>query len=248
MSSTVISLTYSKVRLSPQRYRCCKSRRETRPSRRSNISSAGWAGRVGFERFMRWLGPDEELANQTYESIRSRLIAMFKARRCVFAEDLADATIERVARKMSDLTFRFSGDPVLFCYGVAKKIYLENQRRIMIDRKISASSLAVDPVNPDLEDMLQALDEALSMISHSDRELILDYYSGGTEKNKIDHRRALADKLGIGSNTLRLRVFRIRKEIKNYMLQFSAHTYRVPSERLKLLTFQNRNVLRHSDS
>ncbi len=197
MSSTVISLSQANV----------------------HIDFTGWTNGVAFERLMRWLGPDEERAGQKYESIRNRLIAMFKARRCVFAEDLADATIERVARKLSDLTFRFSGDPALFCFGVAKKIYLENQRQILLDHRISAASPASDPINPDLEDMLKELDAALSTISQSDRELILDYYSGGCERNKINHRRALARQLGIGSNTLRLRVFRIRKEIKNYMLR-----------------------------
>lgn len=202
MSSTVLSLQHSNL-----------------------SSSAGWSSGAAFDRFIRWLGPDEELAAQKYKSIRSRLIMMFKARRCVFAEDLADATIERVTRKLSDLNFRFSGDPALFCYGVAKKIYLENQRQIMIDHRISTSSPAVDPANPEWENMLKQLDEALSTISQSDRELILSYYSGDSEKTIINHRRALAEKLGIGLNTLRLRVFRIRKEIKSYMLQSSAHTH-----------------------
>src|SRR5690348_11360969 len=109
MSSTVISLQHSKVHISPERYQHCKSRRE-------HSRSGGWSSGAAFERFIRWLGPDEELAAQKYKSIRSRLIVMFKARRCVFAEDLADATIERVTRKLSDLNFRFSGDPALFCY------------------------------------------------------------------------------------------------------------------------------------
>lgn len=218
MSGTVISLSNSKVHLSPERYRRYKSRRERRSSPSSHISSAGWSSGAAFERFMRWLGPDEELAGQKYESIRTRLIAMFKARRCVFAEDLADATIERVARKLSDLTFRFTGDPALYFYGVAKKIYLEYQRKIMVEHRGSASSPSRDPIDPDLENMLSQLDEALSTIPKSDRELILRYYSGSA-KNKINHRRTLAQQLGISTNTLRLRVFRIRKEIKTYMLR-----------------------------
>jgi hypothetical protein len=53
-------------------------------------------------------------------------------------------------------------------------------------------------------------------------ELILKYYSGG-EKNKIN-RQALAKQFGIGANALRLRVFRIRKAIKNYILQANTNT------------------------
>jgi len=53
-------------------------------------------------------------------------------------------------------------------------------------------------------------------------ELILKHYSGG-EKNKIN-RQALAKQFGIGANALRLRVFRIRKAIKNYILQANTNT------------------------
>jgi len=53
---------------------------------------------AAFERFLCWLGPDPESAGRKYELIRGRLIMMFRARRCVFAEDLADTTFERVAR------------------------------------------------------------------------------------------------------------------------------------------------------
>src|SRR6185295_1012831 len=150
---------------------------------------------AAFDQFLCWLGPDAEAAGRKYESIRGRLIMMFKARRCVFAEDLADATIERVARRLGDRPIGFTGDPALYFYGVAKKIYLEYQRKIAIEHRRSDSSPAIHGDNPDLEDMLNQLDEALSTISKSDRELILRYYSG--EKNKIN-RRALAQQCGIG--------------------------------------------------
>lgn len=191
-------------------------------AQRQLTTTDGCLNPAAFEQFLCWLGPDAEAAGRKYESIRGRLIMMFKARRCVFAEDLADATIERVARKLSDLSIGFTGDPALYFYGVAKKIYLEHQRKIAFDHRTSESSRAISGDNPDLEDMLDQLDEALSTISKSDRELILKYYSCG-EKNKIN-RQALAKQFGIGANALRLRVFRIRKAIKNYILQANTNT------------------------
>lgn len=176
---------------------------------------------VDFEQFLGWLGPDAEAAGRKYESIRSRLITMFKARRCVFAEDLADVTIERVTRKLSDRTFGFTGDPALYFYAVAKKIYLEYQHKVITDYRRSAIWPAARTNHPDLENMLEQLDEALNTLRESDRELILRYYSG-TGKQKISHRRALAEQFSIGPNALRLRVFRIRKEIKNRMLRSCA--------------------------
>jgi DNA-directed RNA polymerase specialized sigma24 family protein len=188
-------------------------------SQRQQLTVDGWLNPAAFEQFLCWLGPDTEAAGLKYESIRDRLIMMFKARRCVFAEDLADATIERVAGKLKDLSSGFTGDPALYFYGVAKKVYLEYQRKIAIDYKRSESWRSITSGTPDLEDMLEQLDEALNTITRSDRELILRYYGGG-ENNKIN-RRALAEQFGIGANALRLRVFRIRKALKNYMMRSS---------------------------
>lgn len=186
-------------------------------SRRRQIRYEGQLNAGDFERFLYRLGPDPETAGQKYESIRGRLITMFRARRCASAEDLADATFERVARKLSDLTTEVTGDPARYFYGVAKKIYLEYRREITANQWKSRF-LLTSTDNQDLEFMLNKLDEALSTIPEPDRELILSYYTGDG-KTKINRRRALAAQSGIGTNALRLRVFRIRKEIKNYILK-----------------------------
>ena len=201
---------------------------------RSAVSLAGSkvhdarANAAAFERFLCWLGPDPESAGRKYELIRSRLIMMFKARRCVFAEDLADTTFERVARKLTDLTTEFTGDPARYFYGVAKKVYLEYQHEIMTKRMRVEYSLTTSTEDPDLENMLKQLDAALSAIPKSDRELILNYYTG-SGRNKINHRRALAKQFGLQANALRLRVFRIRREIRNYILQSPSRCCNGPS-------------------
>jgi DNA-directed RNA polymerase specialized sigma24 family protein len=187
-----------------------------RPSGRLHARS-GWSNATHFKDLLGWLGPNSEAAGRKYEDIRGRLIVMFRSRRCVFAEDLADATFERVAQKLACLTHTFRGDPALYIYGVAKKIYLEYQRKIRTAPLNSDFCHQPSADNEDLENMLLRLDEALSAIPKSDRELILSYYSG-SKRNKIVQRRALAQQFGLGSNALRLRVFRIRREIKNNML------------------------------
>lgn len=175
----------------------------------------GGTNAAAFERFLCWLGPDPESAGRKYELIRGRLVRMFRARRCVFAEDLADTTFERVARKLNDLTTHFTGDPTRYFCGVAKKVFLEYQREVMTQRKAEWLS-PVSVEDQDLENMLKQLDDALSAIPKSDRDLILTYYTD-TGRNKINHRRALAKQFGIRPNALRLRVFRIRRVIENYI-------------------------------
>lgn len=188
------------------------------PAACKQVHSDGHLNAAAFERFLYWLGPDPESAGRKYELIRGRLIMMFRARRCVFAEDLADTTFERVARKLTDLSTEFTGDPARYFYGVAKKVYLEYQHEIISKRKRVGSIITTSTEKEDLERMLEQLDDALSVIPKSDRELILTYYTD-SGRNKINHRRALAKQFGIGPNALRLRVFRIRREIKNYLLR-----------------------------
>lgn len=188
--------------------------------RGSNVHD-GRVNAAAFERFLLWLGPDPESAARKYELIRGRLIMMFRARRCVFAEDLADTTFERVARKLASLTTEFTGDPARYFYGVAKKVYLEYQHEIRTTRIRVDYPSTPSAEDPDLENMLKQLDTALNAIPKSDRELILNYYTG-SGRNKINHRRALAKQFGLGPNALRLRVFRIRKLIQNQMLEQGA--------------------------
>lgn len=181
----------------------------------------GAANAAAFEKFLYWLGPDPESAGRKYELIRNRLIMMFRARRCVFAEDLADTTFERVARKLSVITSEFTGDPARYFYGVAKKVYLEYQHEIIARNTRSRTSFPEKSDDTELENMLEQLDKALDKLSKSDRELILTYYTG-SGKTKINHRRDLAKQFGLGLNALRLRVFRIRREIENHMSETTA--------------------------
>jgi DNA-directed RNA polymerase specialized sigma24 family protein len=207
---------------SPQTYQWQAKSNRAESSRWRRRAANGWINVAEFDQLLGWLGPDAETAGRKYEDIRGRLIVMFRSRRCVFAEDLADATFERVAQKLAYLTDSFIGDPALYIYGVAKKIYLEYQRKIRIAPSNSDFVYQPSADNENLENMLLRLDEALSAIPKSDRELILSYYSG-SKQDKIVQRKALARQFGLGPNALRLRVFRIRREIKNYMLQSNSN-------------------------
>jgi hypothetical protein len=93
---------------------------------------------------------------------------------------------------------------------VAKKIYLEY---------IRATAVRPAPPRPeikeDLEESLRHLDYALSKLTEADRELILSYYREDG-RCKVDHRKVLADQLGLHLNALRLRVYRIRSQLRGY--------------------------------
>jgi DNA-directed RNA polymerase specialized sigma24 family protein len=188
------------------------------PSRRRLSDPA--VNRASFEQFLAWLGPDPDTAGRHYELIRQKLITIFKCRGCTCPEDLADATFDRVSRKLPEIQASYSGEPARYFYGVAKKIYLEHRRQVP-EQPLSREYAPSDgPADQRVEHMLECIDLALSTLQEADRELILSYYSG-TGQERINARKALAQQLGLPLNALRLRMFRIRSQIRDYVLRLS---------------------------
>jgi hypothetical protein len=168
-----------------------------------------------FDELLSWLGPDPEAAGMQYELIRARLITIFRCRGCLCPEDLADATFNRVSRKLTHIKPRYSGSPARYFYGVAKKIYLEHRNCVAKERITSQQHSQEEP-----ERMLEYLDEALNMLDPADKELVLEYYEHEGQR-KIDHRKELARRKKIEPNALRLRVHRIRSALRRHVLDRS---------------------------
>jgi DNA-directed RNA polymerase specialized sigma24 family protein len=57
------------------------------------------------------------------------------------------------------------------------------------------------------------LDSCIGKLNVEARDLIREYYRD-ERRAKIDHRKSLADRLGITLNTLRMRAHRIKKELE----------------------------------
>lgn len=164
-----------------------------------------------FNELLSWLDPDPEAAGRQYELIRQRLIALFTRRGCLFPEEFADVTINRVTRKVPQIKSCYVGSPARYFYGVAKKVYLEYIRRVPVQKVFPIPS-----VKEDQEELFQLLDYALDKLEQADRELVLSYYQGDGHM-KIDYRKALAEQMGLTLNTLRLRVYRIKSQIRSYL-------------------------------
>ena len=180
--------------------------------------------REGLGLLLNWLGPEPELAGQRYELIRQKLITMFAARSCICPEDLADATFDRVARKLPTLLADYEGDPAPYFYGVAKKIHLEYCSKPLSFRfsgDLSGNEAITGAQAADEEHlrMLEKIDEALSELSAIDREIILRYYAACDGREKIEERRALARQFGMRPGVLRLRAFRIRSRVRDYVVR-----------------------------
>jgi RNA polymerase sigma factor (sigma-70 family) len=166
-----------------------------------------------FEKLLNWLNPDRETAGQRYEFIRTRLIKIFYARGCYQAEEMADETMDRVAKKIDTLFGTYEGDPALYFYAVAKNVlreFLRNPRHTELS-----------PILPDIEtspadnneDYYNCLDSCLEKLSEEQRTFILDYYTDN-KGAKVQRRKNIAASLDISAKALRIRAYRIREGLR----------------------------------
>ena len=168
-----------------------------------------------------WLNPNPDEAGKKYEEIRRHLIKIFTCRGCHCAEELADETINRVARKVQEVAAGYVGDRSLYFYGVARNVHLEYVRTRAVP----------DPPPPpeprtESDREYECLERCMEILSAANRELILEYYREDKQA-KIDHRIELARRAGIGLNALRIQVCRITATLQKCVIECVAQKRQV---------------------
>lgn len=170
--------------------------------------------REGFDALLATLDPDRDQAAEKYETIRRKLIRLFEWRGCEFPEDLADETINRVARRMAEGVEVRSADPFGYFCGVAHLVYKEVWRRAAREQKARDSG-DWPPIPPDEEPddrRLTCLRKCLEQLSSDQQRLLLQYHQG---EDNIRNRKELCEELGIPINALRIRVHRVRRKLED---------------------------------
>jgi DNA-directed RNA polymerase specialized sigma24 family protein len=170
-----------------------------------------------FQQLLGFLSSNPDEAGKRYEEIRLRLIKIFTCRGSKVPEELTDQTINRVARKVPEISKTYVGNPYLFFYGVARKIFLESVRK-----RPRPLPLPDQEPGEDKELKLDCLDQCMQKLTPRNRELILEYYQG-EKGDKILRRRNLAGRLGVESNALRIRAHRIRNNLQKCVFECVEH-------------------------
>lgn len=175
-----------------------------------------------FDRLLSSLDEDRECAGQKYEILRRKLLEFFAARSSRAPDELADETLNRVARKIAE------GETIenlnKYCYGVAKFLWFEAVRRqnkepVGFDDEFSASTNYDTDDEEEREQQRQAherrlecFEECLHKLPDETRLFIIEYYR--EEKGlKIERRKEQAARLRTTLNALRLRASRLRREL-----------------------------------
>ena len=165
--------------------------------------------REELESLLAWLDPDPTYAVIKFEAIQRGLIVRFLNRGCMDAETLADKTIDRVAKKVAEISGNYTGSPASYFHGVAKRVFLEYCR----ERRVQARKPPPEPEPTFGEIYYECLGFCLGQLVSEKRELILRYYSE-MRKAKIESRKGIRYEMGLKPDALRVRTHRIRKTLE----------------------------------
>jgi RNA polymerase sigma factor (sigma-70 family) len=177
-----------------------------------------------FQRLLDWLDEGADSDGQKYLEMHRRLASYFDRKNCSAPDELADETLNRVARRLEEEGVIEGDAPARYCYIVARFIFMEHLRETQRDgalaNELRQQPHADDPAAPGADDerkmkeqRLNCLELCLSKLEPLSREIITRYYVGKA-RVKIEHRRALAEELGITVNALSVRACRIRDKLE----------------------------------
>jgi DNA-directed RNA polymerase specialized sigma24 family protein len=170
---------------------------------------------IAFTRLLEWLATGTGSPGEQYVDVRRRLVAYFERRNRPAAEDLADETLSRIGRTLEQGGVIRTKPPIRYGYVVAKFVLLEDLRRdrrsVEFDEERTAG-ITSDDSSSGREQRLECLDRCLRALPADQRELVVEYYREA-HPHRIDHRRRMAERLGISKNALAVRAFRIREAL-----------------------------------
>jgi DNA-directed RNA polymerase specialized sigma24 family protein len=182
-----------------------------------------WSAEHGaFRKFLNWLDEGLDSGGQKYIEMRRRLVQYFERKNCPAPDDLADETLQRVSRRLSEEGEIRDTSPAHYCYIVAKFVFLEYRRspgRVQVSLETVsnlrdvAPSIAAPPAVEEQGIRLNCLEKCLQKLPSDHRDLILEYYRD-ERRSKIECRRRMAARLGVTMNALTIRACRIREKLE----------------------------------
>ena len=172
-----------------------------------------------FDALLAFLHPDPRAAASEYLKLRQRLVHFFEWRGCPGADDCADETLDRVARKAAAGFETPPAKPYTFVHAVAINVARESWRSPGgRETPLDASAPSLRAIEMDAAAAsekarrLDCLDRALERLPRASRELLLEYHRSSSGTN-IGRRLRMAQTLNVPVTALRLRVFRLRRQL-----------------------------------
>ncbi len=169
--------------------------------------------REALEKLLEYLDGDRERASEKYRDLQRKLIALFEWRSCSAPEELADETLNRVARKLEQGLEIKTREPFRYLRGVALNLVKEDYKRAVREREAFEDyrhQQTRQEAGDESDERKAVLDRCLAELESKERALILNFYQG-EKSTRIANRRRQAEELGISRTALRIRAHRLRK-------------------------------------
>ena len=154
-------------------------------------------------------------AGEKYLRLRKNLVRFFETRGIASAEEAADETLNRLARKL-DGGEQFE-NVNSYALGIARMLALELRKSPAQKTSNELPEIGVSPFDAECEEKeikLSCLDDCLKNLPPENREIIVGYYQG-ERREKIENRERIAAKLDIPNNALRNRAVRLRDKLES---------------------------------
>jgi len=188
---------------------------ESPPPQMARTRPAGDPANAAFVALLERLGNDGERPEAVYERLRGRLITYLRLHLPAEADDLADRTLDRMARRIHDGTS--VQNVYSYALGVARMLVHEARARYSREQQsiLQQAPLLDAPPSEEGESevVLSALQGCLEHLGKAAADLILAYY-GGEGAARIESRRRMAQELGLSMNALRNRALRLREALE----------------------------------
>lgn len=192
-----------------------------------NKKHAGWSlTDEALEHLLSKLGSEREQAAEKYLKIHQKLVKLFDWRGCLEAEDLADETIDRVARLLAGGEEILSSDAYPLFRKAAEYIYLERLRNPGVN------TVGIEDLSSEKRDVKDSKDlergrgfegeeerrldcmwKCLNSLPSTERDLIWEYEQKDSEMRGKERER-FSESLGLSLGALRVRIHRIRTKLK----------------------------------
>ena len=194
------------------------------PAQKAELKKDWTLSAGAFHKLLLWLDEGAQTEGRKYLETRRRLVAYFDRKNCLAPDELADETLNRVARRLEEEGSIESESSARYCYIVARFVFMEQLRGARkegalveeLRRRQRAGDAGAGRADETeiKEKMLECLERCAGTLEPRSRELITQYYVG-EEGVKIENRRALAEGLGITLNALSVRACRIRGRLED---------------------------------
>ncbi len=179
-----------------------------------------------FASLLERLDADRERAGEKYEDLRRMLLRFFEWRGASFCDERADETLNRLARKLDEGV----GIQDLRAYAmqIARLVLLESFKgrdarradwdELTVEPSVDPNGAPHDAETSAAEINAQCLESCLAQLPADARALLLDYYQDENRQH-IQHRAALAARLGLRREALANRVQRWRDKLADCVMR-----------------------------